>query len=562
MEADYVIIGAGSAGCAMAYRLAESGRSVIVVEHGGSDWGPFINMPGALSYPMNMKRYDWGYVTEPEPHMNGRVMACPRGKVIGGSSSINGMIYVRGHARDFDTWEAMGADGWGFADVLPYYKRMENWHGTGGEPGWRGTDGPLHVTRGPMNNPLFQAFIESGAAAGYGATEDYNGQRQEGFGPFDMTVWQGKRWSAASAYLKPALARPNCEMVHGLVEKIEITDGRATGVRVTRGGRSEVIKARAEVILSAGSINSPKLLMLSGIGPAKHLAEHGISVQAGRAGVGQNLQDHLELYTQYAASQPVSLAPYWSLWGKAVVGAQWLLTRTGLGASNNIEATGFIRSRAGIDYPDLMFHFLPIAVRYDGQMAVKGHGFQAHIGPMRSKSRGSVTLASADPQDAPKILFNYLSHADDLPEWRRAIRLTREIFATDPIASYVDHEIQPGEEVQTDDQIDAVIREHAESAYHPCGTCRMGRADDPGAVVDPQARVIGVDGLRLADSSIFPQITNGNLNAPSIMVGEKAADLILGRPGLPRENLEPWIAPDWGAKQREHDGAALRNAAE
>jgi len=550
-EADYVVVGAGSAGSAMAYRLTEAGKSVIVVEHGGSDWGPFINMPAALSYPMSMKRYDWGYMTEPEPHMNNRVMACPRGKVIGGSSSINGMIYVRGHARDFDTWAEMGANGWAYADVLPYYKRQECWHGNGGIPGYRGKDGPLHVTRGPQKNPLFKVFREAGAAAGYGATEDYNGYRQEGFGPFDMTVYRGKRWSAASAYLKPALAKPNCTLVRGLVEKIEIADGRATGVRLTRGGQSEVIRARAEVVLAAGAINSPKLLMLSGIGPAAHLAEHGIEVKADRAGVGQNLQDHLELYVQYASTKPVSLAPYWSLWGKALVGAQWLFTRTGLGASNNFEATGFIRSDKGVEYPDIMFHFLPIAVRYDGKMAAKGHGFQAHVGPMRSKSRGAVTLRDANPANSPRILFNYLDHPDDLPDWRKAIRLTREIFRTKPMASFVDHEIQPGEEAQTDDQIDAVIREHAESAYHPCGTCRMGRADDPKAVVDPENRVIGVEGLRLADSSIFPLIPNGNLNAPSIMVGEKASDHILGRTPLPRENLEPWIAPAWDSAQRE-----------
>ncbi|WP_439139879.1 choline dehydrogenase, partial [Roseicyclus sp.] len=410
MEADYVIVGAGSAGCAIAYRLAEAGKSVIVVEHGGTDWGPFINMPAALSYPMGMSRYDWGYETEPEPHMNGRVMACPRGKVLGGSSSINGMIYVRGHARDYDTWAEMGADGWSYADVLPYFKRAESWHGDAGDPAFRGASGPLHITRGPRKNPLFDAFIQAGANAGYGATDDYNGQRQEGFGAFEMTVWQGERWSAAKAYLRPALKTGRCSVARGLVEKIEITDGRATGVRLVGG---QVIAARAEVILSAGSINSPKILMQSGIGPARHLAEHGIPVIADRAGVGANLQDHLELYIQFAATKPVSLAPYWSLWGKALVGAQWLFTRKGLGASNNFEACGFIRSRAGIDYPDIQYHFLPIAVRYDGKMAANGHGFQAHVGPMRSKSRGSVTLRSADPRDAPRILFNYMSHPDD-----------------------------------------------------------------------------------------------------------------------------------------------------
>ena len=549
MEADYVIVGSGSAGSAIAWRLAEAGKSVLVVEHGGSDWGPFIQMPAALSYPMNMARYDWGYVTEPEPHLGGRVMACPRGKVVGGSSSINGMIYVRGHPRDFDTWAEMGADGWGYADVLPYYKRMEHWHG--GQSAWRGADGPLHVTRGPGTNPLVRAFAEAGAAAGYGATADYNGQRQEGFGAFDMTVWRGRRWSAANAYLKPALQRQNCDLVRGFVEGIEIVDGRAAGVRLRRGSGMDVIRARAEVVLAAGAINSPKLLMLSGIGPAAELAAHGLEVVADRPGVGQNLQDHLEIYVQFASARPVSLAPYWSLWGKALVGAQWLLTRTGLGASNNFEATGFIRSRAGVEYPDIMFHFLPIAVRYDGQTAVKGHGFQAHVGPMRSASRGSVRLKSADPADPPKILFNYMSQPEDWRDFRTAIRLTREIFGTDSMAGFVDYEIQPGEGVDSDAALDAAIREHVESAYHPCGTCRMGRRDDPGAVVDPQARVIGVEGLRLADSSIFPRITNGNLNAPSIMVGEKAADHILGRSPLAAENLEPWVAEGWREKQRE-----------
>ncbi len=548
MQADYVVIGAGSAGCAIAYRLAEAGKSVIVVEHGGSDWGPFINMPAALSYPMGMSRYDWGYVTEPEPHMGGRVMACPRGKVLGGSSSINGMIYVRGHAHDYDTWAEMGADGWSYADVLPYFKRAETWHGDAGDAAYRGHDGPLHITRGPRKNPLFDAFIQAGANAGYGATDDYNGARQEGFGAFEMTVWQGERWSAAKAYLRPALKTGKCSVARGLVDRIEIADGRATGMRLVGG---QVIGARAEVILSAGAINSPKILMQSGIGPAQHLADHGIPVIADRAGVGQNLQDHLELYIQFAATKPVSLAPYWSLWGKALVGAQWLFFRKGLGASNNFEACGFIRSRAGISYPDIQYHFLPIAVRYDGKTAAQGHGFQAHVGPMRSKSRGAVSLRSADPRKAPRILFNYMSHPEDWDEFRTAIRLTREIFATEPMAGFVDHEIQPGAEAQSDEALDAVIRDHAESAYHPCGTCRMGRADDPLAVVDPEARVIGVDGLRLADSSVFPQITNGNLNAPSIMVGEKAADHILGRAPLASENLDPWIAPDWQNAQRE-----------
>lgn len=552
MEADYVVIGAGSAGCAVTYRLAEAGKSVLVIEHGGSDWGPFINMPAALSYPMGMKRYDWGYVTEPEPHMNNRVMACPRGKVIGGSSSINGMIYVRGHARDFDTWAEMGAEGWSYADVLPYFKRAETWHGDAGDPEFRGSNGPLHITRGGQKNPLYQAFIDSGAQAGYGTTDDYNGYRQEGFGAFEMTVWKGRRWSAASAYLKPALARPNCDMVHGLVERIEFEQGRATGVRLSDGS---LIRARSEVILCAGAINSPKILMLSGIGPGKHLAENNIPVVVDRGGVGQNLQDHLELYVQYAASQPVSIAPYWSLWGKALVGAQWLFTKTGLGATNNFEACGFIRSNVGVQYPDIQYHFLPIAVRYDGKTPPGGHGFQAHTGPMRSPSRGKITLRSNDPAAAPKIQFNYMSHPQDWEDFRRAIRLTREIFATDPMTAFVDHEIQPGDAAQSNDALDDAIREHAESAYHPCGTARMGQRNDPMAVVDSETQVIGVDGLRLADSSIFPLIPNGNLNAPSIMVGEKAADHVLGR-RLPAENLYPWVAPNWPAAQRESHARA------
>jgi choline dehydrogenase len=552
MEADIVIVGAGSAGCAMAYRLSEGGLSVIVIEHGGTDAGPFIQMPAALSYPMNMKLYDWGYQSEPEPHLGGRRLATPRGKVIGGSSSINGMVYVRGHAHDYDTWDAMGASGWSYADVLPYFKRMETWDdgGHGGDPEWRGTDGPLHVSRGPRDNPLFTAFVEAGKQAGYEATDDYNGRKQEGFGPMEQTVYKGRRWSAANAYLRPALKRDNCTLINGLARRVVIENGRAVGVEIKRRGAVEVIRARREVVIAASSINSPALLMHSGIGPAAHLAEHGIEVVADRPGVGQNLQDHLELYIQMAASKPVTLFKHWNLFGKARIGAQWLFTKTGLGASNQFESAAFIRSKAGLAYPDIQYHFLPIAVRYDGQAAAEGHGFQAHVGPMRSTSRGAVTLRSGNPEDAPKILFNYMSRPEDWEEFRTCIRLTREIFGQEAFADFIKHEIQPGAEVQSDEQLNAFISEHVESAYHPCGTCRMGRADDPMAVVDPDARVIGVDGLRVADSSIFPQITNGNLNGPSIMVGEKASDHILGKDRLPRLNDEPWIHPEWKTKQR------------
>ncbi|MEM1074489.1 MAG: choline dehydrogenase [Pseudomonadota bacterium] len=552
MRADYVIVGAGSAGCAMAYRLSAAGNSVIVIEHGGSDAGPLIQMPAALSYPMNMSLYDWGFWSDPEPHLGGRRLACPRGKVIGGSSSINGMVYVRGHAMDFDHWAESGANGWGYADVLPYYKRMECWHdgGHGGDPAWRGADGPLHVSRGPRENPLYSAFVEAGKQAGYEATCDYNGEKQEGFGPMEQTVWHGRRWSAANAYLRPALKSGKCRLVRGLAEKVVMESRRATGVAFRRNGQSEVVLANQEVVLAASSINSPKLLMLSGIGPAEHLKSVGLNVVADRPGVGQNLQDHLELYIQMAASQPITLYKHWNLFSKAAIGAQWLFTKTGYGASNQFESAAFIRSQPGVPYPDIQFHFLPIAVRYDGQAAAEGHGFQAHVGPMRSKSRGAVTLRSANPSEAPKILFNYMSHPEDWEDFRRCIRLTREIFAQDAFKPYVKHEIQPGSSAQSDAALDAFVTEHVESAYHPCGTCRMGREDDKTAVVDPEARVIGVTGLRVADSSIFPRITNGNLNAPSIMVGEKVSDHLMGRDPLPRANDVPWIHPDWQKKQR------------
>ena len=550
MTAEYVIIGSGSAGAALAYRLAEAGKRVVVIEQGGSDAGPFIQMPGALSYPMNMGIYNWGFETEPEPHLGGRVLATPRGKVLGGSSSINGMVYVRGHARDFDTWEEMGATGWGYADVLPYFQRMENWHSDEGDPAFRGSNGPLHITRGPRSNPLFDAFISAGAQAGYPVTRDYNGQAQEGFGPMEATIWKGRRWSVANAYLRPAMKAGNLEVVRGFARRVVIEHGRAVGVEILRGGQIEVIRAGVEVIVAASSINTPKLLMLSGIGAGAQLAAQGIDVVADRPGVGANLQDHLEIYMQYQASQPITLYKYWNLWGKAMIGAQWLFTGRGLGASNQFEACGFIRSQAGIDYPDIQYHFLPIAVRYDGRAVANGHGFQSHVGPMRSKSRGAVTLRSPDPMAAPRIQFNYMSHPDDWDEFRRCIRLTREIFGQAAFQPFVKSEIQPGAGVETDDQMDDFLRQHVESAYHPCGTARMGRRDDPLAVVDPECRVIGVDSLRVADSSIFPQVTNGNLNAPSIMAGEKAADHILGRVPLPRSNLQPVLNPNWRTSQR------------
>ena len=549
MEADFVIIGSGSAGSAMAYRLSEDGRySVIVIEYGVPDVGPLIQMPAALSFPMNMETYDWGFSTEPEPHIGGRSLVTPRGKVLGGSSSINGMVYVRGHARDYDHWSESGARGWAYADVLPYFKRMEN--SSGGQEGWRGTSGPLYIQRGKRDNPLFHAFVEAGHQAGFEVTEDYNGEKQEGFGPMEQTIHNGRRWSAANAYLKPALKRPNVRLVKGLARKVVLEGKRAVGVEIEAGRTFSTVRARREVIIAASSINSPKLLMLSGIGPAAHLKDHGIEVVADRPGVGQNLQDHLEVYIQQECTQPITLYSKLNLFSKARIGAEWLFFKTGDGATNHFESAAFVRSKAGVEYPDIQYHFLPVAIRYDGKAAAQSHGFQAHVGPMRSKSRGSVTLRSANPREKPVIKFNYMSHEDDWADFRHCVRLTREIFGQAAFDPYRGAEIQPGAQVQSDDEIDNFIREHVESAFHPCGTCKMGALDDPMAVVDAECKVIGVEGLRVADSSIFPRITNGNLNGPSIMVGEKASDHILGRTPLARSNQEPWINPRWQVADR------------
>ena len=553
VEADFVIVGSGSAGSALASRLSEDGKnSVLVLEYGGTDSSPLIQMPGALSLPMNMPRYDWGYFSEPEPHLGGRKLACPRGKVIGGSSSINGMVYVRGHAEDYDNWSDSGAEGWSYADVLPYFLRMENWHesGQGGDPEWRGKTGPLHITRGKRDIPLHKAFVDAGFQAGFEITNDYNGEQQEGFSPMEQTVWKGQRWSAANAYLKPALKRSNLDLHKCLARRIIMDGQRAVGVEVQRGADIYVVHARREVIIAASAINSPKLLMLSGIGPAAHIKKIGINVIADRAGVGQNLQDHLELYIQQACTQPITLFKYWNLFGKMRVGLEWMLKKSGPGASNAFESCAFLRSKPGVRYPDIQYHFLPIAVRYDGQAAAEGHGFQAHVGPMRSASRGSVELNSANPEDKPKILFNYMSQPQDWEDFRHCIKLTRSIFGQAAFDPFRGKEIQPGIGVQSDEELDTFISEHVESAYHPCGTCKIGRRDDPMAVVDPECRVIGVGSLRVVDSSIFPRIPNGNLNGPSIMVAEKGADHILGRTPLPKDNRAPWINPRWRTSDR------------
>jgi len=550
IDFDHIIVGAGSAGCVLANRLTEDGtRRVLLLEFGGSDRSVLIQMPSALAIPMNMAKYNWGFETEPEPGLDGRRLHTPRGKVLGGSSSINGMVWVRGNPLDFEDWAALGATGWGYADVLPYFRRADA-HG-GGDPAYRDTAGPLHNQYGSLRNPLHAAWLAAAREAGYKATDDYNGFQQEGFGRMGMSVHNGRRWSTANAYLKPALSRKNLTVVtHARATGIVFEGRRAVGVRYLRDGTEHTARARRDVILSGGPINSPHLLKLSGIGPAAELQSHGIAPLHDLPGVGENLQDHLEFYFQVQSREPVTLYSVMNPVSKGLIGARWLLTKDGLGATNHFETCGFIRSRAGVQYPDIQYHFLPLAVSYDGSALAEGHGFQAHVGPMRSKSRGWVRLASPDPLDRPRILFNYMSHEDDIAEMRACVRLTREIFAQPAFDRFRGRELQPGSDVQTDAQIDAFVRSSVESAYHPSCSCKMGAADDPMAVVDPQCRVIGIDGLRVIDSSIMPRITTGNLNAPTIMLAEKAADQVLGRPPLPASNAPYYVADDWQTAQR------------
>jgi choline dehydrogenase len=550
---DYIIVGAGSAGCVLANRLTEDPDvTVLLLEAGPGDRSIFIHMPSAFAYPLANDKYNWYYHSEPDPYMNNRAMYCPRGRVLGGSSSINGMVYIRGHALDYDGWASYpGLDNWSYADCLPYFRKAET-RGKGGDA-YRGDSGPLHVSTGACVNPLYNAFIEAGQQAGYARTEDMNGYRQEGLGPMDMTVHKGRRWSTAMAYLRPALKRPNLQVrTRALVARVafepETSPPRAIGVEVFNGHKTDLLRAQREVILCGGAINSPQLLQLSGVGNPDALRKLGIPVVAALRGVGENLQDHLETYVQYACKEPITLYNAMNPVAKAKIGAEWMLLGTGLGATNHFESGGFIRSEAGVKHPDLQYHFLPMAISYDGSAPASFHGFQAHVGPMRPTSRGSVTLKSANPKEAPRILFNYMSTEQDRKEMRAGIRLTREIFEQKAFDRFRGEAISPTSAVQTDAEIDAHIREHAESALHPSCTCRMGTDDM--AVTDGSGQVHGVRGLRVVDASIMPDVVSGNLNAPTIMLAEKMADTIRGKTALPRSDAPFFVHPQYQSVQR------------
>jgi choline dehydrogenase len=532
---DVVIVGGGSAGSALANRLsADSGTTVLVIEAGRSDYriDPFIHMPAALPFPIGSRLYDWRYETDPEPAMNGRTVYHARGKVLGGSSSINGMIFQRGNPLDYQRWAAdPGMETWDYLHCLPYFKRMETC--LAGADDWRGGDGPLVLERGPADNPLFSAFFAATVEAGYPATDDVNGYRQEGFAKFDRNIHRGRRLSAARAYLHPVRDRANLDVLTStLVTRVRFEGKRAVGIDCELPGRRKRSIGAGEVILCGGAFNSPQLLQLSGVGDEALLRQHGIDVVQHSPGVGENLQDHLEVYIQYASKQPVSIAPGLRWRARPGIAYNWLVNRSGLGATNHFEGGGFARSNEDVDYPNLMFHFLPVAIRYDGSAPTKGHGYQVHVGPMYADTRGHVRIRSTDPREHPSILFNYLSTDNDRREWVETIRVARDILNQPAFAPYNDGELSPGPSVETDDEILEWVARDAETALHPSCTAKMGTEDD--AVVDPTTmRVRGVEGLRVVDASVFPFVTNGNIYAPVMMVAEKAADLIIGNTPLP-----------------------------
>lgn len=547
---DYIIVGAGSAGCVLANRLSEDeDKSVLLLEAGGANNSIFVHMPTALSIPMNMKNFNWGFKTRPEAHLDQRRLDCPRGRGLGGSSAINGMVYVRGHPCDFNEWEDLGADGWAFDDCLPYFKKSESW--MGGADDYRGDTGPIATCNGNnMQNPLYRAFIKAGEDAGYPLTDDYNGYQQEGFGAMHMTVKNGVRCSTALAYLKPALKRSNLELrKNTVVEEVLFAGKTATGVKINQNGRQETITAKTEVILSAGSIGTPTLLQRSGVGSAETLNQAGVGIVHDLPGVGENLQDHLEVYFQFRCKQPITLNAKLNWFSKFLIGSRWLINRSGLGATNHFESCAFIRSAAGVRWPDIQFHFLPAAMRYDGNAAFDGHGFQVHVGPNKPSSRGSVRITGSNMADEPDIRFNYISTEKDRDAWRTCLKLTREILTQPAMDPYRGDEIQPAIDFATDDAIDAWVRQNVESAYHPSCTCKIGSSDDPLAVLDPNCRVRGMNKLRVVDSSIFPTVTNGNLNAPTIMAAEKAADIIRGRSPL-KSHADFWVDDKWRDQQR------------
>ncbi len=536
---DFVIVGGGSAGSALASRLsADPSNRVLVLEAGRPDyrWDVFIHMPAALAFPIGSRFYDWRYETEPEPHMNGRRIYHARGKVLGGSSSINGMIFQRGNPMDYERWAAdPGMETWDYAHCLPYFRRMETC--LAGEDEYRGGDGPLKLERGPAAGPLFEAFLEAAQQAGHPLTSDVNGYRQEGFAAFDRNVYRGRRLSAARAYLHPAMSRPNLEVkTRATVSQILFDGSRATGVEYTERGRHRQVARAGEVILCGGAFNSPQLLQLSGIGNAAELEPLGVEVVHHLPGVGENMQDHLEVYIQHRATQPVSIQPWMAMWRRPLVGLMWLF-RKGPGATNHFEAGGFIRSNDEVDWPNLMFHFLPIAIRYDGSSPTGGHGYQVHVGPMYSNSMGWCKIRSTDPRVKPAIRFNYLSTDQDKREWIEAVRKTREIFAQPAWAGFDGGEISPGPSVETDDEILDWVRTDAETALHPSCTARMGT--DEMSVIDPRSmKVHGLEGIRVVDASSMRYVTNGNIYAPVMMLAEKAADLILGNTPLAPEHVE------------------------